>query len=524
MKRTPARFTVSFVVSAAAFFASEQFVRGAEAAFAYHHPAAKDTYTITSVMQLVQPFDPKDMNDDFQEARVLTSDGKSSLVEVTYYPLFTPTIGENPRWREENAKMTEYLRPTPTENWDEAMRKDLLAELNEAGIDPEKLTDKQVVEQVSKWAMSRSKSTNAFAVWTIHFPDGKPTIYPALRGAFDKERRDPAWTDEQMIGQEILGRSMFYDKVHGSCTSSSVYLTTIFRALGIPTRIVFCIPPFDVKDPKQAELFYQSIHHNQVRDTVHKALEGMNAFANHLFNEVYIDHHWVRLNYSKLGQPILDAHYFGLLTHILTTSDLSKVPLAETWGMRYFNYASAETKMSSSNPYRLVMVRDQFGENAKVDNPETAPPPELTTATISALLMPDAPELPAFVREGLAAGTRKAPDLVMPFKEWVEGTYMQMRVFRTKVGHEFVLSAAGQPDLHASLGGSTWSKGDGSFQAFSLEVRAADRGRIAPGVAYALKPVDTSEKYRWVVPEGLAPVVLVKAEAVPAVPGASAGL
>lgn len=524
MKRTPAKLAVSLIISATAFLSGGQLLSGADTALAYRHPAAKDTYTITSVMQLVQPFDLKDMNDDFQEARVLASDGKSSLIEVTYYPLFTPTIGENPRWREEDAKMTEYLRPTPTENWDEAMRKDLLAELNEAGIDPEKLTDKKVVEQVSKWAMSRSKSTNAFAVWTIHFPDGKPVIYPALRGAFDKERRDPAWTDEQMIAQEILGRSMFYDKVHGSCTSSSVYLTTIFRALGIPTRIVFCIPPFDVKDSKQAELFYQSIHHNQIRDTVRKALEGVNAFANHLFNEVYIDHHWVRLNYSKLGQPILDARYFGLLTHILTTSDLSKVPLAETWGMRYFNYASAETKLSSSNPYRLVMVRDQFGENATVDNPETAPPPELTTATIVALLTPDSPELPKFVREGLAAGTRKAPDLVMPFNEWVEGTYMQMRVFRPRVGHDFILSAAGQPDLHATLGGSTWSRGDGSFQAYSLEVRDSDRGKIAPGVAYAIKPINTNEKYRWVVPGSLQPVVLVKGEAAQMAPAARPGL
>jgi hypothetical protein len=89
-----------------------------------------------------------------------------------------------------------------------------------------------------------------------------------LRDAFDREKPDPTWTDQQMFEQEALGRSMFYNKVHGACTSSSVYLATIFRALGIPTRIVFCIPPFDPNDDAQARMFYDNIHHNQVRETV----------------------------------------------------------------------------------------------------------------------------------------------------------------------------------------------------------------------------------------------------------------
>ena len=47
--------------------------------------------------------------------------------------------------------MAEYLRPTPTENWDEAMQRHLLAELRMAGIDPERLTDRELVEQVSTY-------------------------------------------------------------------------------------------------------------------------------------------------------------------------------------------------------------------------------------------------------------------------------------------------------------------------------------------------------------------------------------
>jgi hypothetical protein len=218
------------------------------------------------------------MNDHFQDARVLAQDKDSCTVEVTYYPFCRPAISENPNWRKDYAKMTLYLKPTPTENWDEAMQRDLLTELRQAGIDPDHLTDKQLVEQVSRWAMRRTHSTDAFGIWAVYYPDGKPAVYPPLREAFDRQKPDKTWTDQQMFDHEALGRSMFYNKVHGSCTSSSVYLATIFRALGIPARIVFCIPPFDPNDDAQARMFYDNVHYNQVRETVRAALDGTGGF------------------------------------------------------------------------------------------------------------------------------------------------------------------------------------------------------------------------------------------------------
>jgi hypothetical protein len=209
------------------------------------HPAKEDTYTITSTIEVVNPIDPDVMNDDFQVVRVIKRDADEYTLEVTYYPLFQPTIGENPHWREDDAGMTEYLRSTPTENWDERMRQDLLADLGHAGIHPDQLTDKQLVERVSRWAMRRARTTQAFAIWAVYFPHAKPSVFPALRSAFDREKRIGNWTDEQMFDQEVLGRSMYYNNIHGACTSTSIYLATILRPLGIPTRIVICIPPFD---------------------------------------------------------------------------------------------------------------------------------------------------------------------------------------------------------------------------------------------------------------------------------------
>jgi len=81
-----------------------------------------------------------------------------------------------------------------------------------------------------------------------------------------------------MFEQEALGRSMFYNKVHGACTSSSVYLATIFRALGIPARIVFWYSPFDRTTTSRPGCFDDNIQHNQVRETVRAALDGTGGF------------------------------------------------------------------------------------------------------------------------------------------------------------------------------------------------------------------------------------------------------
>src|SRR5258708_6737819 len=65
------------------------------------------TYTITSVLQIAKPFHLADMNDDYQDARMLSEDEDSMTVEVVYYPLNTNkcAIGENPSSRSDYAHM-----------------------------------------------------------------------------------------------------------------------------------------------------------------------------------------------------------------------------------------------------------------------------------------------------------------------------------------------------------------------------------------------------------------------------------
>jgi len=74
-----------------------------------------------------------------------------------------------------------------------------------------------------------------------------------------------------------------------------------------------------------------------------------------------------------------------------------------------------------------------------------------------------------------------------------------MRAFSNRAGHEFLLTAPQHPKLRARLSGLCQSAGDGSFQAFGVQLVPEDKAILVPGVAYSIQPINTSETYRWVV-------------------------
>jgi len=324
-------------------------------------------YTVRSILRFMHPFDEDALNDNFQDARILKEEDYYTELEVIHYSFSTAenTISANPNWQQDYAGMIEYLDPGITTNWDEQMKQDLLAELQVDGIIVDNLTDKQVVEQVSSWVVNEYDAYNPLDVFTtffIHYPNGQPEIYPGLEEAFESEKGPYGWTVQEQFEHELLGKGMYYNKTCGTCTSFAIALTTVLRAIGIPTRMIIVIPIVDASNPNQTQLVEQGISNNQVRQVV---LDWLNragtGFTSHTFNEVYVGNQWHRLNYTKLGQPILDEHCFGLYTHLYTFNDLSDANLAPTWGWRYGKGIRNDV-FGYSNPYTTMILSDPDAE------------------------------------------------------------------------------------------------------------------------------------------------------------------
>src|SRR5262245_25133 len=124
-------------------------------------------YSVRAIIRVMPPYNLEALNDDYQDVRVLAEKKEYAELEVVVYPLNSnaAAIQGNPNWKKDYAGMKEYLDPGVTTNWDEAMRKDLLRELARDGFDPEKLTDKEVVEQVSRWLFKNSKHRYMFCTF-----------------------------------------------------------------------------------------------------------------------------------------------------------------------------------------------------------------------------------------------------------------------------------------------------------------------------------------------------------------------
>jgi len=442
---------------------------------------SNDDYTITTTVRLVQPYDIRAMNDEFQSAKLIGEKGGVGTFEITYRPLHIQQVTADPNWRKSDRKMAEYLLPRTCANWDADLKTQILSDLRKDGIDPEKLDDKTLVERVSNWALQRSRFNDQFGLWMIEFNHGSPTIPASLKKSF-AENEPKGASLQQIYAQEVFGKGMYAAKTHGACTSTSTYMTTILRAIGIPTRIILTVPACDPNDKSQVKALTMAVRHHKTVQAIRLAATS-NGFVNHVFNEVWVGGKWVRLNYNRLGQPIVDANYGGLITHVYTALDISDVPFAKTWGARYA--LEVGPKLSSVNPYQLVSAKDAIKPGVQFDNPEV---PTLASATVTAVLKRGDPRLPKWAKFPDDA------DAFFQIKEWIKDqNYMQLRDFESGACSAFTLSSHGHPDVLAKLEGLKTSDERGGFQAFAVKLE----GKLVAGVSYSIKPQNGGHSHTW---------------------------
>jgi hypothetical protein len=463
------------------------------------------TYSIRSVIRVMPPYNLQTLNDDYQDVRVRKETKDYVELEVISYPLNTneQVIAANPTWKKDYAGMKEYLKPGITTNWNDAMRKNLLDELAKAGINPDQLTDKELVEKVSRWLFSRSHYLPMFCTMYLDFPGNKAVILPGLEKAFDQEKGDRTWTADEQLAHELFGMEMYYNRTHGSCTSSAVLLTTVLRALGIPTRIILSIPIVDANDSDQITLVKKNIRHHQVQaKIVDGLLRAGQGFASHTYNEVFVGNRWRRLNYTKLGQNILDEHYFGLMIHVHTINDLSEAGLAPTWGRRYA-LALRDDNFKTSNPYRTLEISDLFGRDSKVSNPPVEEK-EHKAITITKAYWLDSKDTPALIREGARRPTQGEGHLLIHGEEWVpDQDHLQYKKFMSRVDKNFLFRAKGQADIRGQMEMSFWTGGPSNLREILVVIPPQEFAKMAKGVAYTIHPVNAAADYQWKVKEGL---------------------
>jgi hypothetical protein len=212
---------------------------------------------------------------------------------------------------------------------------------------------------------------------------------------------------------------------------------------------------------------------------------------------------WRRLNYGTLGQNILDPNCLGLMVHVHTFRDLSEANLAATWGKRYA-LGERDQEFPHGNPYRTLEVSDHFGRHGRVPNPPADK--EHTHITLSKAYWFGAEETPKLVRDsGMVRADDGAGHLFVHGEEWFDdaGDYLQYKAFMRRADRNFVLRAGGRPDVKAALSLTFFTHASEKVRELELVIPPDEYARMAKGVAYSLRAVNSVPGYQWKVRGGV---------------------
>jgi hypothetical protein len=451
-------------------------------------------YTVRAVMHVMAPFDVASMNDDYQDVRLLERRPDLLEFEVVVYPFNTVADALEPdaRWSRQPSEMRPYLASGACSNFDGAMRKQLVAELAERDVDLAKLDDAQAVRAVSAWLLERSEFEDSFTTFAVEFDAGEPRVVAHQQdGVADTLKRFGRTLDGQW-NRELFGRGMFENRIHGSCTSSAIYLASGLKSVGIPTRSIVCVPVVDANDDREVAWIDSRISHVGVRALLAQAAETQRgSWTSHTFNEVFVGGRWRRLNYAELGQNVLDKDFLGLMVHVHTFGDHSEAGLSG-WGSRRLHPQHAAL-FGSNNPYSCVSLSDRFGAHCSVPN-------ELFGGTsglsLQHLFWYDSPERGGRLETSLSNdGSRY---LVAQFDTTGVDGREALEFFRS-APKGFRLRSEGGDEVPAEAIGRFW----GDSGDFILRIEPADVPRLERGVAYALIPPAAEDGLAWKVAPGV---------------------
>lgn len=460
-------------------------------------------YTVRSVVQVMKPVTIEFLTDDYQDARLLDETDSYVELEVIHYPFnrVADAIVADDDWRKTVEKlgdqMDHWLEPGPTSNWTPELANRIRADLAEEGIELENLNDQETVEQVSRWLLKRAKYEDGFSTFVTAFDDtGNPYLPEALEDAPDRTR---GISVQEQWQREIFASGMYENRIRGSCSSSSIYLSGCLRAIGIPTRTILCIPVIDANDEPEMGMV-RRLQQPSVRRSLLAALTPLkNSWASHTYNEVFVGGRWRRLNYDRLGQNTYDPGLFGLMTHVATFHDWADAQMPESIGMR--QHRRPDDVFGGPNPYSTISLRDEVGEHCELDLPGASS----QDLTVTALHWTDSPELPAQIRDNCRERGRFGLIAdITGFHNRAEVAGLlsdaDLRVYLMPAESDDTRESP--PRLGVGFDPGCYWASDSVLRIY-VPFGSGDQRDLVKGIRYDFQPRNDSSYVRWVFKDGL---------------------
>jgi hypothetical protein len=255
------------------------------------------TYTIRAICEIRPPSSMEMINDLYQDARPFEKEAAlkdARVVEVLIFPFAEAHVYPQPYPKKKlDKKLEEYIQPTVSMNYSPEMKEqiDHIVEGSAADV--------AAIEKMLQWLNHETRLVRELPHWEyFHIIDGKIVWHKSIGS--------PA-RNEQFLGTNFLGDSMFKNKVHGTCSSTAILRGTMFRAAGLPTRLIQTLPLMTrySEDPEPLA------DRLRMREMAKGYAWGPgNGGANHTYNEVFLNNRWVRVDNSIGTGPFVGDKLF----------------------------------------------------------------------------------------------------------------------------------------------------------------------------------------------------------------------
>jgi len=316
------------------------------------HERREYTYTIKVKREIYPPFNSEEMNDFFQDTRVIRESKDTLIFETILFPEAINFIipSSKPIDKQNKQELIHFTMPSYFCNYTNEMKNELESLIQEWKLN----NNYELVQAFARYATIISNSYpysykgGVPLEFCIEVNDKKIDI--VHQKSFDELKTAHFVTDERVFNHLAFGEAMYRNRMRGSCSSAAIFYNTLFRVISIPTRIVSSNPIINYSDTMQIKLA-QNLQNERYRNVILSKVSGLKGnYANHFFYEIYINGRWIRCNYDDVN--INCVHGLGLFIVEDKFIDFSERNFARTWGSRLVN--------DEGNPYETIELSDQL--------------------------------------------------------------------------------------------------------------------------------------------------------------------
>ncbi|MBN8218039.1 MAG: hypothetical protein J0L75_15460 [Spirochaetes bacterium] len=353
-------------------------------------------YSIRAVVRVLKPCANMPQSDDFQDVRIVAQTDEYVDLEIIAYlwhrgldsyrlPDFRmkriqrrqfTRLPDNISWRDDYAGMTEWLKPGKVCNWDAEMREQIIEELRNVRIDPDQLTDTDLVETVAVWLLEGSRCLSKSAMpYLFNLKGAKPVLPNEFELFFARNSPFEGRGWNEYAGSVFSAKKMWESKTYEWGLSWCSYFATVMRSLGVPTRIVQFVPIINADSREQRYYLAQSIKPEDVKNYLDDSVRF--CFANQMLqdpvqvitmNEVYIGNRWTLLYLPKDLKGIMfpaSPRVFhvtpGYLFRVHTFADPGDQNYSASWGKQMAGLLKVKD-MPGPLPFRILSLTPRVGK------------------------------------------------------------------------------------------------------------------------------------------------------------------